>query len=133
MRNTAQDECIKLSFPVNAAYVSSARLTASSVANRMNFDIDEIEDIKTAVSEACTYIINTLTTDDRGNFEISFRLRDDVIMISIATQGRLAPPQAGDMSLMMIKAVVDDFEIDNDDADNVSIQMKKKHKASIFA
>ena len=130
MPNPDRDNCIKLSFPVNAAYVSSARLTASSVANRMNFDIDEIEDIKTAVSEACTYIIKTLSSEAKSNFEISFFLSDESIEINIATEGTLSPAP-DDMSLMMIKAMVDDFKISDDKA-AIVVNMVKKHKASIF-
>lgn len=135
MRNTAQEECIKLSFPVNAAYVSSARLTASSIANRMGFDIDEIEDIKTAVSEACTYIISTLTATINSNFEISFRLTGDTLQIGILTQGAAVSQDADEMSLVMIKALVDEFNIDDvRDAgkESIALTMIKKHKDSIF-
>ena len=131
MPNPENGNCIKLSFPVNAAYVSSARLTASSVANRMNFDIDEIEDIKTAVSEACTYIIKTLSSEARGNFEISFLLSNESIEISISAEGKLSPVP-DDMSIMMIKAMVDDFKIESGTKDLISVTMLKKHKASIF-
>ena len=131
MHSPGGGNCIKLSFPVNAAYVSSARLTASSVANRMNFDIDEIEDIKTAVSEACTYFIKTLSSGAKSNFDINFILNNDSIEINIATQGTLSQ-SPDDMSLMMIKAMVDEFKIVSDKKDCVSINMLKKHKASIF-
>ena len=132
MLNQSRDNCIKLSFPVNAAYVSSARLTASSVANRMNFDIDEIEDIKTAVSEACTYIIKSLTNNVRSSFDITFVMGADSIEINISSQGSIASVDPKDMSLMMIKAMVDEFEIKNSEKSCVTINMKKKHKMSIF-
>ena len=40
------EDIIELGLPINRAYVSTARLTASSIANRMGFDIEAIEDIK---------------------------------------------------------------------------------------
>ena len=43
-------ESVELTLPINAAYISAARLTASSIANRLGFGIEEVEDIKTAVS-----------------------------------------------------------------------------------
>ena len=132
MHETTGSNCIKLSFPVNAAYVSSARLTASSIANRMDFDIDEIEDIKTAVSEACTYIIKALTTNMRSNFEINFVLGKSSMDIVITVKGIFDPAQSDDMSLMMIKALVDSFKIDKTDDGGVAITMTKKHKTSIF-
>ncbi|MDR1664696.1 MAG: ATP-binding protein [Clostridiales bacterium] len=135
MQNERDDNRIKLSFPVNAAYVSSARLTASSIANRMSFDIDEIEDIKTAVSEACTYIIKALVSDARGNFEISFLLREDkeTMDILITAPGSLSEASEDDIGLMMIQGMVDSFNLSGTGKDNIVVKMTKKHKASIFS
>ena len=133
MTDTALGERIKLSFPVNATYVSSARLTAGSIANRMGFYIDEIEEIKTAVSEACTFIIQSLSVTADSAFEISFNMKKNTMEIRIVTQGVLVHlPQADDMSMVMIKALMDDFDLVNDDGEQVTIRMIKKHKASIF-
>ncbi len=125
------DARINLSFPMNAAYVSSARLTASAVANRVNFDIDEIEDIKMAVSEACTFILKTAAAAENSNFDISFQLSDGQMEIKLKTKGvkkALNPPD--EMSLMMIKALVDEFEMETDG--DIAITMKKFHKDTLF-
>lgn len=47
-------ERIVIRFPAQSDYVGVARLAVSGVASRMNFTIEQIEDIKIAVSEACT-------------------------------------------------------------------------------
>jgi serine/threonine-protein kinase RsbW len=120
-----EGECIKLSFPMNAAYVSSARLTASSIANRMNFSIDEIEDVKTAVSETCTYLLKTLPFAVESNFDITFILSEKVMEIKLEANA-LPVSKSDDMSLMMIKALVDEFEINEDGP--VVITMVKRHK-----
>ena len=128
---------IRLSFPVNPAYVSSARLTASSIANRIRFDIDEIEEIKTAVSEACTYIIKRLTNFEGGNFELCFMPATDEITVEIAAEEKGNIPSAdlqieGDMSLMMIKALVDELSITKPTEKRISITMVKRHKETLF-
>lgn len=43
-------ETIKMEITTNPDYVSIIRLTASGIANKMGFPIDDIEDIKVAVS-----------------------------------------------------------------------------------
>ena len=73
-KQSEDQDLIQLSLPLNAAYVSAARLTASSVANRMGFSTDEIEDIKAAVSEACTFIIKKAPAVPTGNFVIQFHM-----------------------------------------------------------
>ena len=129
MNNT---DLIRLSFPVNPAYVSSARLTVSSIANRIQFDIDEIEDIKTAVSEACTYIIKRSATLSGSNFEISFIPKTEEMSVEIVAQDTsdLQGIPAEEMSLMMIKAMVDEFKITKPTRDTISITMVKRHKDS---
>ena len=46
--------CVELKIPCSAEYVGVARLAILGVANRMRFSFEEIEDLKLAVSEACT-------------------------------------------------------------------------------
>lgn len=48
---------ITLIIPLKSEYVSIARLTASGIASRTGFSIDDIEDIKVAVSEVFNKLI----------------------------------------------------------------------------
>lgn len=44
---------IEIRIPSQSEYVGVVRLAVSGIANRMNFSVEDIEDIKIAVSEAC--------------------------------------------------------------------------------
>jgi serine/threonine-protein kinase RsbW len=44
---------VSIRIPAISEYVGVARLAVSGVASRLNFSIDQIEDIKVAVTEAC--------------------------------------------------------------------------------
>ena len=127
------DDLIRLSFPVNPAYVSSARLTVSSIANRIRFEIDEIEDIKTAVSEACTYIIKRAAAIQGSCFEICFAPKAEELSVEIVAEdnSELHNIPSEEMSLMMIKALVDEFSITKPTRDKILITMVKRHKAEI--
>ena len=48
---------IKMTIPAASEYVGVIRLAISGIATRMNFTIEEIEDIKISISEACTNAI----------------------------------------------------------------------------
>ena len=50
-------ETIKMEISANPDFVSIIRLTTSGIANKIGFSIDDIEDMKVAVSEACTNAI----------------------------------------------------------------------------
>ena len=58
--------------PGRPEWVALARLAAATVANRLRFSIEEIEDVKLAVAEACTAVIQHeshgefIRTDLRG-------------------------------------------------------------------
>lgn len=56
-------ELVEVTIPPKPEFVSIARLTAATVAARQSFTYDEIEDLKIAVSEACTALIVTGTDD----------------------------------------------------------------------
>ena len=128
-QNEEQD-CIQLSLPLNAAYVSAARLTASSVANRMGFSTDEIEDIKAAVSEACTFVIKKAPVVPAGNFLIQFHMSGAVMSIHIETNGSLNQ-EPDEMSLIMIKALMDQMEIKTEKEYTI-LFMTKNHNDSLF-
>ena len=66
-------ETIKMEITANPAYVSIIRLTTSGIANKVGFCMDDIEDLKVAVSEACTNAIKHSS--------------DDVLMQAVAEQG----------------------------------------------
>jgi serine/threonine-protein kinase RsbW len=53
----AQSDLVELRIPCRPEWVALARLAVAAVANRLRFSIEEIEDIKLAVTEACTAVI----------------------------------------------------------------------------
>lgn len=133
-KNNSNNETIELTLPVNAAYVSAARLTASSVANRLGFDIDEIEDIKAAVSEACTYIIKKYHSSSKNSFKIIFLMANDTLKISISLEDPVKLENTSeDMSLLMIKALMDEMQVDSSNNAELDIFMLKNHKQTSFA
>lgn len=46
-----------LNVPSKSDYISIVRLTTSGICSNLSFNIDEIEDIKVCVSEACNNVI----------------------------------------------------------------------------
>jgi len=124
---------VELSLPVNAAYVSAARLTASSIANRMSFDIDEIEDIKSAVSEACAFLIKYLPNDSKAMVKIRFTLEGSRLLISfnLRTTETFAY-DSDEMGIMMIKGLMDSFDTAADDTGNFTMKIGKAHKEISF-
>ncbi len=132
MNSFPTNESIELSLPINPAYVSAARLTASSVAGRMGFDISETEDIKTAVSEACIFIIKKVSSQTKCDFKISFLLVDDSLQITLFAKGKYEDGYEEDLGVMMIKALMDNFAVSRFDDESIEIKLTKQHKENPF-
>jgi serine/threonine-protein kinase RsbW len=79
---------IKLTIPSLSDYVGVVRLTASGIANRMKFTHEDIEDIKIAVSEACTNAVQYAYGDSPGDIEIVFSIFEDKLEIKISDSGK---------------------------------------------
>lgn len=134
MNNPTNNESIELTLPINAAYVSAARLTSSSIANRLGFDIDEIEDIKAAVSEACTFIVKQYHSNPKNLFKITFYMSDESLKIQIYLENPIKHSSSGDeMGLLMIKALMDELDMDLKENSYLDITMYKIHKHTSFA
>ncbi|MDR1706132.1 MAG: ATP-binding protein [Clostridiales bacterium] len=120
-------DTIELSLPANAAYVTAARQTAQSIAGRAGFDADEVEEVKSAVSEACNYCIKKLAANGAGSFKIVFSPGKGRIEIKITC------PTAGygddgedDYSLTLIRGQMETFVITETDT-GIEMVMSKRH------
>jgi len=51
--NSLKPEVIELKLPAKDEYMNVVRLSIAGIGERMNFSVDDIEDIKVAVGEAC--------------------------------------------------------------------------------
>jgi serine/threonine-protein kinase RsbW len=124
---------IEMLIPAKADYVGVARLTVSGIANRMGYSIDEIEDIKIAVSEACTNAVDhAYKEEENGKIRIGFGVFDDRLEIMIVDKGQsfditsmngnLGPVKdkpidqlsEGGLGLFLIETLMDKVEISGD-------------------
>ncbi|WP_085520457.1 anti-sigma B factor RsbW [Tuberibacillus sp. Marseille-P3662] len=83
-----QVDSVELKIPAKSEYVGVVRLTASGVAYRMGYSYDEIEDIKVAVSEACTNAVNHAYHGvDSGQIAIHIRSYTDRMEVGVIDEG----------------------------------------------
>jgi serine/threonine-protein kinase RsbW len=129
------NEVIQLSLPLNATYVSAARLTASNIAYKMGFDIDGIEDVKAAVSEACAYVIKKAPAppSEVAYYLINFELSDSELEINLNLSKDLRVPLDEEfLGITMIKALADELDFQKDGEFLTLIKLRKKKTQSLF-
>lgn len=85
-------ELVELRVPSRAEWVALARLAAATVANRLSFSIEEIEDVKLAVAEACTAVIQH---EPHGEFiQLTCEALSDTLRIRVRDSGRHEVPRS---------------------------------------
>lgn len=80
-------DLIQLTIPAKPDYVGVVRLAVSGIANRMGFSYDDIEDLKLAVSEACTNAVDHAYVGGDGDIQIAYRLYADRLEIQVMDRG----------------------------------------------
>lgn len=118
-------DILTLTFPAKAQYVLPLRLYISGVATRMDFAVDAIEDIKTAVSEACVLLLSDVTGGDMricleaGQNE----LEADFCLERPRYAGEAAAENSTELSQMILEAMAKDCRITGNDGRNTRIVM----------
>ena len=79
---------IEVKMPAKSEYIGVIRLTLSGIASRMGYAYEEIEDLKIAVSEACTNVVQHAYKDNaEGETIIGFGVYEYKLEIMIADNG----------------------------------------------
>ena len=126
-------ETIKMEITANPEYVSIIRLTTSGIANKIGFCIDDIEDLKVAISEACTNAIKH-SLEDR--FTIIYTMIENGLTIEIIYNGKgyvskeVSEPDLDNlkesgMGLFIIESLMDEVKIESKEGNGTSIKMTK--------
>lgn len=87
MKEQVENE-MKLEFISKATNESFARITIAAFASQLDPTIEELADIKTAVSEAVTNCIIHAYENREGIIKINAKLKDNEIIIQISDNGK---------------------------------------------
>ena len=122
-------DLIKLTLPARPEYLLTIRMVVSSVASRLDFDIDTLEDMKAGAAEACILLLNAKNKPER--FDITI-LIDQSFTIIIEGSGNAEtdsqPGNPEDIELLakcLIEEFYDEFAFDYKDDDLKSVTIKK--------
>ena len=64
---------VELRLPAESAYVAVLRMTTAGLAARLDFTLDDIEDLRMAVGEACALVLENANPD--GDMYAAFDLQ----------------------------------------------------------
>src|SRR5438105_10535608 len=78
-----QDQ-VTIRMPADGAYLSVLRTATAGLAGRLDFTLDEIEDLRIAVDEACAMLLGQAIPG--SSLECSFQLGTDQMRIAVSVR-----------------------------------------------
>ncbi|MDH6459861.1 serine/threonine-protein kinase RsbW [Micromonospora sp. A200] len=78
---TTDDDVVHLTVPADGGYLGVLRTATAGLAARLQFALDEIEDLRIAVDEACAMLLAIATRD--AELECRFSVTEDALTVEV--------------------------------------------------
>jgi len=79
---------VELRLPAESAYVAVLRMTTAGLAARLDFTLDDIEDLRIAVGEACAMVLEQARAD--GDLHATFDLGSGELSVTVSADADAA-------------------------------------------
>src|SRR5579875_1830502 len=128
---------VELRIPARAEWVAVARLAAAAVGSRMRFSVDEIDDLKLAIAEACTNCIQR--SEGIENIDIRWDASPSALRVTVSGDGRApklesvkspAEDKVGGLGVFLIRALMDEVDYELEPQRGARLVMTKQVNAT---
>jgi serine/threonine-protein kinase RsbW len=118
IRRTDALDVVEVRIPAKAEWVAVARLAVAAVASRLDFSVEDIEDLKLAVAEACTICIRRSLGG--GQLEILCEAGSEQLRLVVtgraSNQRQLAIAHPDDkLAIVIVESLMDAVALRSDD------------------
>lgn len=124
----AVEDAVDIRLPADSAYLSVLRTATAGLAARLDFTLDEIEDLRIAVDEACAMLLPQAV--DSANLSCRFRLLPETLEVTVmipTRDGQL--PERNTFSWTVLTALAGDVDTGSDDERQVWIRLRKRRSS----
>lgn len=122
------DDVVEVRVPAEPGYVSIVRLAAAGLAARCDLTVDDIEDLRLAVDEACALLLPHVI--DGTPLQVQFRPAPGCVQVeaSVATRDAAELNRTG-FAWTVLEALAGTVEVRSDDG-RVTVVLTKRSEAS---
>lgn len=106
---TAMGDVIVVSVPLDSRYLATVRLLAASLAADAGFSVDEIDDLRLALSESLAVLLGASDAPDRAVVEVEVAPRSVVATVRLESGGPVGRPD--DLATTILRSVTDEFDV----------------------
>ncbi len=108
---TAERAEVVLSVPADSLYLSVVRTAAAGLGARLDFTLDDIEDLRIAVDEACALLLKQARAD--STVQVSFGLQPNALRVrASATCDRPMVPSSEGFSWTVLAALTSSLDME---------------------
>jgi len=135
-------ETVKLELPCLPQYLMVARLTAGGCGHRANLSVEDIEDLKVAVAEACTNVINhafdAAVKPAQRKIVLRFLPRNHELTVEVEDEGKGFDPEQierekrsglegeGGLGFGLMRELTDSLKIESAPGSGTKVTMVKR-------
>ena len=118
---------VEVALPADGAYLSVLRTATAGLAARLDFTIDEIEDLRIAVDEACAMLLAQVVPDAR--LRCRFALSSGSLVVAVSAPTREGQVPARDtFAWTVLSALTDEVTASADSGKTVTIELHKRRE-----
>jgi serine/threonine-protein kinase RsbW len=125
----APEDVVTIKLPAAGAYLSVLRTATAGLAARLDFTLDEIEDLRIAVDEACAMLLTQAVPG--ADLECRFALDGDSmrIAVSVLTVDGVEPSR-DTFAWTVLSALAGDVDSASDPDNRVTITLLKRRSGT---
>ncbi len=140
------EEFVRLDIPARPEYVVLGRLALSGfLRRRAGFSDDAVADLKLALTEACSNSVRHAYDHEDGKVHLEFRMGEGCVVVSIRDEGagfhddaaecpdcqlvEGLPAVEGGLGISIIRAVVDEFDLQRPSGGGTVLVLTKRADA----
>ena len=120
---------VSVAIPAEGSYLSVLRMVTAGLAARVDFTVDEIEDLKIGVDEACAMLLAQAVPGT--NLDVDFGVEEDALRIAVTVatlDGR--EPSRETFSWTVLTALAGAVDAEVGVEDRVTIRLRKTREAA---
>ena len=119
---------VRLAVPATPEFLRLARVTASGIASRLGFTIDEVEDLRLAIDELCFVLIGNKERD--GTVDLRYHIDRD--RLEVEGVGSFPPGDndlvVNDFTRQILGALLDEYDVYRDEDGRSCFRLLKRRR-----
>jgi serine/threonine-protein kinase RsbW len=101
---------VEVSVPLRTEFFATLRTVAASLGADIGFSVDEIDDLRLAISEVVTSLADG-DHEPHRRVDASFELGDARLVVTLRTPGLESQLELDDLASSILASVVDEYDI----------------------